>query len=206
MEYIGKLEYQNICFTQHLVYNTYRLFIKQMNNINFKELHDKWINYVYYDKKSKLIEVCKIWENNKNLYDIIKDMTGIIKDVNFDKFAVIATKGIIFGAPLSFYFKKGMILINKKDSIKHNNKLFYSFTNWRNKADGLEIDLDNLCKNNKFIVIDDLIQTSASIKICKKLIEKSNNKVKCFLCFANLSNLDKIDNIPIYSLLNGKYL
>ena len=57
----------------------------------------------------------------------------------------------------------------------------------------VEIHKDSIQKNEKVIIIDDLIATGGTAKAAAKLVERSGGKVECFVFVINLFDLGGVD-------------
>ncbi|MBP7553331.1 MAG: hypothetical protein KA885_07875 [Spirochaetes bacterium] len=147
-------------------------------------------------------EIYLIWENNNFLSQIINEFKNIIANLNFDKILTIESKGIIFAAPISYYFEKPLVIVQKKLRISnYKNILDQKIINRKNEEETLYIDLKNMRKNENYIIIDEVVQTRSSIKACLNLLNATNNRAKDILCVANLSDGDDINGIKIHSLI-----
>lgn len=160
---------------------------------------DNWRDAIRYC--NGIPEIYLIWENNNFLSQIINELKNIITDLKFDKILTVEAKGIIFAAPISYYFEKPLVIVQKKLRIpKYNKILEQKVINRKNEEETLYIDLRNMNENENYIIIDDVIQTRASIKACLNFLNATNNRVTDILCVANLSDSDDINGIKIVSV------
>ena len=120
----------------------------------------------------------------KYTVDRIVEMT---KNLNFSKVVAVESRGFIFASAVAYKLSKSLILIRKKnklpaDSYSEDFELEYG------KAT-IEIHKDSIQKNERVIIIDDLIATGGTAKAAAKLVEKSGGKVESFLFLINLFDL-----------------
>ena len=59
----------------------------------------------------------------------------------------------------------------------------------------IEVHKDSFKKNDKVLIIDDLIATGGTAEAAAKLIEISGGKVSCFIFVINLFDLNGYDNL-----------
>ena len=109
------------------------------------------------------------------------------KKIEFDKVAAIESRGFVFAGPLSHQLKKPFILLRKKDKLPADT---YSvdFELEYGKAT-IEVHKDSIQKNEKILIIDDLIATGGTAEAAAKLVEISGGKVAGFIFVINLFDL-----------------
>ena len=59
----------------------------------------------------------------------------------------------------------------------------------------IEVHKDSINKEDKVLIIDDLIATGGTAEAAAKLVEMSDAKVACFLFVINLFDLNGCDNL-----------
>jgi len=141
-----------------------------------------------YPKKGILFRDITTLIKNKDAYkDCIDQMSKILAKLNCDKIAGIESRGFIFSSPLAYNLSKPNILMRKKNKLpaeKHSIDFVLEY----GKAT-LEIHKDSIKKDEKIIIIDDLIATGGTAKAAAKLVEKSGGKVLGFIFVINLFDL-----------------
>ena len=111
----------------------------------------------------------------------------ISKKIEFDKVAAIESRGFIFASTVSHVLEKPFILLRKKDKLPADT---YSidFELEYGKAT-IEVHKDSISKNEKVLIIDDLIATGGTAEAAAKLVELSGGKVASFIFVINLFDL-----------------
>ena len=117
----------------------------------------------------------------------VDKMVEMTTNLNFDKVVAVESRGFVFASAVAYKLSKSLILIRKKnklpaDSYSEDFELEYG------KAT-IEIHKDSIQKNERVIIIDDLIATGGTAKAAAKLVEKSGGKVESFLFVINLFDL-----------------
>ncbi len=107
--------------------------------------------------------------------------------VEFDKIAVIESRGFLLGAPMARELKKPLVLIRKPgklpaETVRQEYSLEYG-------TDAIEVHRDAIAKGEKLVLMDDLCATggtmAAAIDLCKEL---GADVVKC-LFFVDLPDI-----------------
>ena len=107
--------------------------------------------------------------------------------MEFDKIAAIEARGFIFASAVSYNLSKPLILMRKKNKLPAETHSV-EFELEYGKAT-IEIHKDAVNKNEKIIIIDDLIATGGTAEAGAKLVEKSNGQVSGFVFVISLFDL-----------------
>ena len=135
---------------------------------------------------------------------LFRDITTLIKDpsafkftndriiekakkIDFDKVAAIESRGFVFASTISYILNKPFILLRKKNKLPSEThsvdfKLEYGEAT-------IEVHKDSIKKDEKVLIIDDLIATGGTAEAAAKLIEISDGKVAGFIFVINLFDL-----------------
>jgi len=158
-----------------------------------------------YPKKGILFrDITTLIKNEVGFKETIDQMTEVLKKLNFDRIAAIESRGFIFASALSYNLSKSFILMRKKNKLPAE-KYSVDFELEYGKST-LEIHKDSIKKDERIIIIDDLIATGGTAVAGAQLVEKSEGKVAGFLFVINLFDLggaDKLKNkgYEIHSLM-----
>ncbi len=141
-----------------------------------------------YPKKGILFRDITTLIKNAEAFKYTNDkIIEIAKNIEFDKVAAIESRGFVFASTLSYQLKKPFILFRKKNKLPAET---YSidFELEYGKAT-IEVHKDSIGKNEKILVIDDLIATGGTADAAGKLIEISGGVVAGFIFVINLFDL-----------------
>ena len=111
----------------------------------------------------------------------------IAKKIEFDKIAAVESRGFIFASTVSYQLEKPFILLRKKNKLPAQTHSI-DFELEYGKAT-IEVHKDSIEKNDKVLVIDDLIATGGTAEAAGKLIETSGGIVAGFIFVINLYDL-----------------
>ncbi len=142
-----------------------------------------------YPKKGILFrDVTTLIKDENAFKSCIDKILEISKKIDFDKIAAIEARGFLFASPLSYIVNKPFIMLRKEnklpaDKYSVNFKLEYGTAT-------LEMHKDSINKNEKILIIDDLIASGGSAKAAAQLIEMSDGIVGGFIFVINLFDLD----------------
>ena len=144
-----------------------------------------------YPKKGILFrDITTLIKNKDAFKDCIDQMSKILNKLEFDKIAVIESRGFIFGSVLAYNLSKPLILIRKKDKLPAE-KYSVDFVLEYGKST-LEIHKDSIKSKEKVIIVDDLIATGGTAEAGTKLVEKSGGEISAFIFIINLFDLGGI--------------
>ena len=111
----------------------------------------------------------------------------LAETIDFDKVAAIESRGFVFASTVSYKLNKPFILLRKKNKLPAEVHSI-DFELEYGKAT-IEVHKDSIEKNEKILVIDDLIATGGTAEAAAKLIEISGGKVASFIFVINLYDL-----------------
>ena len=141
-----------------------------------------------YPKKGILFRDITTLIKNAEAFKYTNDkIIELAKNINFDKVAAIESRGFVFASTVSYLLKKPFILLRKKNKLTSDTHSI-DFELEYGKAT-IEVHKDSIEKNEKVLIIDDLIATGGTAEAAAKLIEISGGKVAGFIFVINLFDL-----------------
>ena len=141
-----------------------------------------------YPKKGILFrDITTLIKDKSAFRECIDQLTKSIENLEFDKIAAIESRGFIFASAVSYNLSKPFILMRKKNKLPAETHSV-DFELEYGKAT-IEIHKDAIKKNEKVVIIDDLIATGGTAEAGAKLVEKSEGKVTAFVFVINLFDL-----------------
>jgi len=132
---------------------------------------------------------------------VIDELAELCKNQGITKIVGIESRGFIFGAPLAYALGIGFVPVRKKGKLPYK-KIAAQFT-LEYGTDTIEMHEDALTKDNKVILIDDLLATGGTTRAAIELINKLGAKTAFCLYVIELSALEggKTLNVPYKSLI-----
>ncbi len=141
-----------------------------------------------YPKKGILFRDITTLIKNADAFRYANDkIIEISQKINFDKVAAIESRGFVFASTVSYKLKKPFILLRKKNKLPSETHSV-DFELEYGKAT-IEVHKDSIIKNEKILIIDDLIATGGTAEAAAKLVEISGGKVAGFIFVINLFDL-----------------
>ena len=147
-----------------------------------------------YPKKGILFrDITTLIKDKQAFKYTVDQLFEITKGLNFEKVVAIESRGFIFASAVAYRLSKPLILIRKKNKLPAET---YSedFELEYGKAT-IEIHKDSIEKNEKVIIIDDLIATGGTAEAASKLVKKSGGEIESFIFVINLFDLGGMDNL-----------
>ena len=147
-----------------------------------------------YPKKGILFrDITTLIKNEEAFIETINQIVDRSKKFDFDKIAAIESRGFVFASAVSYILKKPFIMLRKKNKLPAdvhsvNFKLEYGTAT-------IEVHKDSFLKDEKVLIIDDLIATGGTAEAAAKLVQISNAKVAAFIFVINLFDLSGSDNL-----------
>jgi adenine phosphoribosyltransferase len=141
-----------------------------------------------YPKKGILFRDITTLIKNAEAFKYTNDkIIELAKKIEFDKVAAIESRGFVFASTISYLLNKPFILLRKKNKLPAEVHSI-DFELEYGKAT-IEVHKDSIEKNEKILIIDDLIATGGTAEAAAKLIEVSEGQVAGFIFVINLFDL-----------------
>ena len=141
-----------------------------------------------YPKKGILFRDITTLIKDSNAFNYsIDQIIDISKKLEFDKIAAIESRGFVFASTVSYKLNKPFILLRKKNKLPADTHSV-DFELEYGKAT-VEIHKDSINKDEKILIVDDLIATGGTAEAAAKLVEISGGKVAGFIFVINLFDL-----------------
>ena len=142
-----------------------------------------------YPKKGILFrDITTLIKDENAFAETINQIVEKSKNIEFNKIAAIESRGFVFASAVSYILKKPFIMLRKKNKLPAevhsvDFELEYGTAT-------IEVHKDSIEKNDKVLIIDDLIATGGTAEAAAKLIEMSEGNVAAFIFVINLFDLN----------------
>tara|TARA_B100001013_G_scaffold243883_1_gene150776 strand:- start:991 stop:1503 length:513 start_codon:yes stop_codon:yes gene_type:complete len=101
----------------------------------------------------------------------IDSLEGLFKAVDFDAIVAVESRGFLFGAPLADRLKKPIIPVRKPGKLPGaTHATEYALEYGTNT---MEIHVDGISKNDRVLLLDDLLATGGTLAAAARLVEIS---------------------------------
>ena len=147
-----------------------------------------------YPKKGILFrDITTLIKDEKAFTETIDQIVERSKKFKVDKIAAIESRGFVFASAVSYVLKKPFIMLRKKNKLPADVHSVDFELEYGTAT--IEVHKDSIEKNDKVLIIDDLIATGGTAEAAAKLIEISEGKVAAFIFVINLFDLGGYNNL-----------
>ena len=159
-----------------------------------------------YPKKGILFRDISTLIKDENAFaETINQIIERSKKFSFTKIAAIESRGFLFASAVSFVLKKPFIMLRKKNKLPADVHSVDFELEYGTAT--IEVHKDSINKQDKVLIIDDLIATGGTAEAAAKLIEISEGKVAAFIFVINLFDLGGCNNLlkknyPVENLID----
>ena len=141
-------------------------------------------------------DITTLLKDSEGLRDSINKLVDRYKDLNIDKIVAIESRGFIIGAPLAYLLNVGLVLIRKPgklpaETIDQDYELEYG-------TDRIEVHIDAIEKDEKVLIVDDLIATGGTAEATVRLVQKMKGDIVecCFIIdLPDIGGRDRLENM-----------
>ncbi|SVD29689.1 uncharacterized protein METZ01_LOCUS382543 [marine metagenome] len=141
-----------------------------------------------YPKKGILFrDITTLIKNEKAFRGCIDQIVERSKKFKLDKIAAVESRGFVFASAVSYILSKPFIMLRKKNKLPaETHSVDFELEYGRAT---IEVHKDSIKKDEKVLIIDDLIATGGTAEAAARLIEASNGKVAGFIFVINLFDI-----------------
>ena len=141
-----------------------------------------------YPKKGILFrDITTLIKNEKAFRSCIDQIVERSKKFKLDKIAAVESRGFVFASAVSYILSKPFIMLRKKNKLPaETHSVDFELEYGRAT---IEVHKDSIKKDEKVLIIDDLIATGGTAEAAAKLVEISNGKVAGFIFIINLFDI-----------------
>tara|TARA_Y100000992_G_scaffold205288_1_gene140293 strand:- start:2182 stop:2709 length:528 start_codon:yes stop_codon:yes gene_type:complete len=141
-----------------------------------------------YPKKGILFrDITTLIKDEKAFSETINQIVKKSEKFQFDKIAGIESRGFVFASAVSYILNKPFIMLRKKNKLPADVHSIDFELEYGTAT--IEVHKDSINKNDKVLIIDDLIATGGTAEAAAKLVEISRGKVAAFIFVINLFDL-----------------
>lgn len=135
--------------------------------------------------------------------DSVDYLYNYFRDKDIDTIVGIESRGFIFGAAMAYKLNAGFVPVRKPGKLPAET--FVEEYDLEYGTDQLEIHKDALTKENKVLIVDDLLATGGSAMATSNLVEKTGAYIQGIAFLIELVFLNgrkQIDKYDIFSLIS----
>ena len=133
---------------------------------------------------------------------VTETMAEQVSGQDIDMIVVLDARGFLFGAPVAYLLKKGVVPVRKKDKLPAETyQVEYAL---EYGTGSLEMHKDALEKGMRVAICDDLLATGGTAKAACELVEKAGAQVASLNFVIELKDLrgrEKLEGYQLFSLL-----
>ena len=147
-----------------------------------------------YPKKGILFrDITTLIKNEKAFRSCIDQIVEKSKKFKFDKIAAVESRGFVFASAVSYILSKPFIMLRKENKLPaETHSVDFELEYGRAT---IEVHKDSIKKDEKVLIIDDLIATGGTAEAAAGLIEASNGKVAGFIFVINLFDVGGFEKL-----------
>ena len=143
-------------------------------------------------------DITPLLGNVKAFDSAISLLVDKYKHATFDSIALVESRGFIFGAPLAHELGKPIVLVRKPGKLPAET--YSADYDLEYGTNTLEIHVGGVEKDQKILIIDDLLATGGTLAAAARLVEMAGGIVSGIGVIIELSFLDGQKNLSKYEI------
>jgi len=120
-------------------------------------------------------DITTLLKEKNAFHETIHDLANLFKNENIDQVVGIEARGFIIGAPVAYVLECGFVPIRKQGKLPTDVKS--KTYNLEYATATLEIHADAILKNQRIIIIDDLLATGGTTLAACEMVEELGGKI-----------------------------
>ncbi len=143
-------------------------------------------------------DVTPMLKNPESFKECLRILNEEVQDLDFDVVLAPEARGFIFGAPIALHFGKGFVPVRKPGKLPYEKySVEYSLEYGKEK---LEMHTDAVLKEEKVLIVDDVLATGGTMKAICEMVEKAGGEVSAILSLIELTFLEPKKKLEDYEV------
>ena len=149
-------------------------------------------------------DITPLLSNPASFKKAIDTLRARYEDKRIDQVVGVEARGFIFASALAYALGCGVVMVRKPGKLPY--KTYQKTYSLEYGEDSIEIHQDAFEKDQKIIIIDDVLATGGTLAACVELVSKNFEvdlvEIGFLIELDFLNGRQKLGNIPIYSMMH----
>jgi len=149
-------------------------------------------------------DITPLLSNPASFKKAIDTLKARYKDKRIDQVVGVEARGFIFASALAYALGCGVVMVRKPGKLPY--KTYQKTYSLEYGEDSIEIHQDAFEKDQKIVIIDDVLATGGTLAACVELVSKNFEvdlvEIGFLIELDFLNGRQKLGNIPIYSMMH----
>ena len=149
-------------------------------------------------------DITPLLSNPASFKKAIDTLRARYEDKRIDQVVGVEARGFIFASALAYALGCGVVMVRKPGKLPY--KTYQKTYSLEYGEDSIEIHQDAFEKDQKIVIIDDVLATGGTLAACVELVSKNFEvdlvEVGFLIELDFLNGRQKLGNIPIYSMMH----
>ena len=149
-------------------------------------------------------DITPLLSNPASFKKAIDTLKARYEDKRIDQVVGVEARGFIFASALAYALGCGVVMARKPGKLPY--KTYQKTYSLEYGEDSIEIHQDAFEKDQKIVIIDDVLATGGTLAACVELVSKNFEvdlvEIGFLIELDFLNGRQKLGNIPIYSMMH----
>ena len=149
-------------------------------------------------------DITPLLSNPASFKKAIDTLKARYEDKRIDQVVGVEARGFIFASALAYALGCGVVMVRKPGKLPY--KTYQKTYSLEYGEDSIEIHQDAFEKDQKIVIIDDVLATGGTLAACVELVSKNFEvnlvEIGFLIELDFLNGRQKLGNIPIYSMIH----
>tara|TARA_B100001167_G_C16732331_1_gene286644 strand:+ start:171 stop:689 length:519 start_codon:yes stop_codon:yes gene_type:complete len=149
-------------------------------------------------------DITPLLSNPASFKKAIDTLKARYEDKRIDQVVGVEARGFIFASALAYALGCGVVMVRKPGKLPY--KTYQKTYSLEYGEDSIEIHQDAFEKDQKIVIIDDVLATGGTLAACVELVSKNFEvdlvEIGFLIELDFLNGRQKLGNIPVYSMMH----
>ena len=149
-------------------------------------------------------DITPLLSNPASFKKAIDTLRARYENKRIDQVVGVEARGFIFASALAYALGCGVVMVRKPGKLPY--KTYQKTYSLEYGEDSIEIHQDAFEKDQKIVIIDDVLATGGTLAACVELVSKNFEvdlvEIGFLIELDFLNGRQKLGNIPIYSMMH----
>ena len=149
-------------------------------------------------------DITPLLSNPDSFKKVIDTLRDRYKAKGIDQVVGVEARGFIFASALAYALGCGLVMVRKPGKLPY--KTYQKTYSLEYGEDSIEVHQDAFGKNQKIVILDDVLATGGTLTACVELVSKNFEvdlvEVGFLIELDFLNGRQKLGDIPIYSMMH----
>ncbi len=143
-------------------------------------------------------DITPLLANKEAFRALVEALAVKASDLVIDKVVCVEGRGFLIGSPVAFKLNAGLVPVRSPGKLK-NETFTETYTDYSGHGKSLQLHIDAVQQDERVLIVDDWVETGATMKATIRLLEKCGAKIIGIIAFMDDTNEELKQELRSYN-------